>query len=88
MLNVENELKELGEGWEVKDNMLSKTFTFKSYLKTMSFVNAVAWLANKVVHHPDMLVSYGKVTISMTTHDAGNVLTEKDFQLARLISEL
>lgn len=88
MLDVQSELTKLGEGWEINDNMLSKTFTFKSYLKTMSFVNAVAWLANKVVHHPDMHVSYGKVVISMTTHDAGNSLTEKDFQLAKLISEL
>ncbi len=88
MLNIDTELDKLGEGWSVSDNMLTKTFNFKSYLKTMSFVNAVAWLANKVIHHPDMHVSYGKVVISMTTHDAGNKLTEKDFELARLISEL
>lgn len=77
------------KNWEVIDGKkLKRTFEFKSYLKTISFVNAVAWVANKEMHHPDLEVSYNKCIVSITTHDEGNTLTPKDFNLARLIDEL
>lgn len=77
------------KNWEVIDGKkLKRTFEFKSYLKTISFVNAIAWIANKEMHHPDLEVSYNKCVVHITTHDEGNTLTEKDFRLARLIDEL
>jgi len=84
----ETELKKLS-GWIFipEKNCLSKEFSFKSYLKTISFVNAVAWLANKENHHPDLIVSFGKCVVELTTHDEGGV-SEKDFKLAGLIDEL
>jgi 4a-hydroxytetrahydrobiopterin dehydratase len=84
----ENELKKL-PGWKyISDKKsLQKEFAFKSYLKTISFVNAIAWLANKENHHPDMIVSFGKCIVELTTHDEGGV-SEKDFQLAKKIDEL
>jgi 4a-hydroxytetrahydrobiopterin dehydratase len=86
---MEAKLKELAEGWSVVDGKkLSKKFEFKSFLKTMSFVNAVAWEANRLVHHPDMEVSFSHCIINITTHDAGNVLTDKDFELAMAIDRL
>lgn len=89
MLSLESELKKLKDGWEViEGKKLRKTFEFKGFLKTMSFVNAVAWEANRVMHHPDMEVSFSKCVINITTHDAGNTLTEKDFTLARQIDSL
>lgn len=89
MLNVQDELEKLGRGWSVENgNTLVKTYEFKGFLKTMSFVNAVAWLANKVMHHPDMEVSFSKCKIKLTTHDEGYALTVKDFELANLIENL
>lgn len=89
MLNVEENLKQLSSGWECIDgSKLTKTFEFKGFLKTMSFVNAVAWVANKEMHHPDMEVSFSKCVINITTHDAGNSITEKDFSLAKAIDNL
>lgn len=79
----------LSDGWkEVEGKKLSKEFKFKGFLKTMSFVNAVAWEANRLMHHPDMEVSFNKCIINITTHDEGNVLTEKDYQLASAIDKL
>jgi len=89
LLNPSEELNKLNEGWEViADKKLTKTFQFKGFLKTMSFVNAVAWVANKHMHHPDMEVSFNKCTINLTTHDDGNILSEKDFLVAKSIDEL
>ena len=73
MLSTEEMLKELGPTWEYLDGKkLRKVFEFKGFLKTMSFVNAVAWEANRIMHHPDMEVSFNKCVINLTTHDEGN----------------
>lgn len=73
--------------WNEKDNTITKTFVFSSYLDGIDFVNEVANLSEQENHHPDITVGYCKVTISLTTHDAGS-LTEKDFKLAKLIDDL
>lgn len=89
MLNIKNELESINEAWEVVgEKKLRRVFQFKGFLKTMSFVNAVAWEANRVMHHPDMEVSFNKCIINITTHDEGNILTEKDFLLAKQIDQL
>ena len=67
--------------WNEKDNTITKTFEFSSYLDGIDFVNEVANLSEQENHHPDITVGYCKVTISLTTHDAGS-LTEKDYKLA------
>lgn len=80
---------DLNEGWETIDGKkLRRVFEFKGFLKTMSFVNAVAWEANRIMHHPDMEVGFNKCVINITTHDAGNTLTDKDYQLAQAIDHL
>jgi len=89
MLDIETQVNELNSEWELKDKTkLRRVFEFKGFLKTMSFVNAVAWEANRIMHHPDMEVSFNKCIINITTHDEGNTLTEKDFQLAKNIDLL
>ena len=70
--------------WNEKDNTITKTFEFSSYLDGIDFVNEVANLSEQENHHPDITVGYCKVTISLTTHDAGSI-TEKDYKLAKLI---
>lgn len=80
---------EISKDWAViEERKLRRVFEFKGFLKTMSFVNAVAWEANKLMHHPDMEVSFNKCVINITTHDSGNTLTDKDYKLAAAIESL
>ena len=68
--------------WRRAGEMISRTFEFKDFPAAMDFVNAVATLAEQAQHHPDIDVRWNKVTLALTTHDAGG-LTRKDFALAR-----
>ena len=68
--------------WKRDGEIISRTFEFKDFPAAMRFVNAVAELAEQAQHHPDIDVRWNKVTLALTTHDAGG-LTEKDFALAR-----
>src|SRR4051812_22203283 len=70
-------LREL-KGWSCEDNELRKTALFKNYYETMAFVNAVAYIANREDHHPDMDVSYSRCTLRFSTHSVGG-LSENDF---------
>ncbi len=60
-------------GWEYENNRLTKTFRFANYYETLAFVNAVAHVAHRQDHHPDLSVHYGRVVVSYSTHDAGGV---------------
>jgi len=60
-------------GWEHSDKRLTKTFKFANYYETMAFVNAVAYIAHKQDHHPDLSVHYNRVVVVYSTHDAGGV---------------
>jgi 4a-hydroxytetrahydrobiopterin dehydratase len=75
------------EGWIVEGKELHLTRKFKDFLEAIAFVNLLVEPAEKAGHHPDLAISYNKVTVSLTTHDAGG-LTEKDFDLAQVISHL
>ena len=74
---IRENIKEL-QGWGVKNKTIVKTFPFENYYETVSFVNAVAWIANQADHHPDILFGYKTCQITYTTHSA-NGLTENDF---------
>lgn len=67
-------------GWELADDgsALTRTFKFKNYYETMSFVNALAHIANREDHHPDLSVHYDKCVVRYSTHDVGG-LSENDF---------
>ena len=72
--------------WNKNKQILEKTFTFDNFVKAMEFVNKVGDIAEKQKHHPNILIfSYNKVKISLTTHDEGNKITEKDISLAKEI---
>ena len=81
--------KNLAPGWEVSGNSkeIRKDFRFKGYYKTMSFVNAVAWIANAQGHHPDLEVGYNHCLVRYTTH-AIDGLSENDFICAVKIDAL
>lgn len=68
--------------WKPEGQVISRTYEFPDFVVAMKFVNVVAALAEQAQHHPDIDVRWNKVTLALTTHDAGG-LTEKDFALAR-----
>lgn len=68
--------------WKRNGAVIARTFQFGDFPAAMNFVNAVAALAEQARHHPDIDVRWNRVTLALTTHDAGG-LTEKDFALAR-----
>jgi 4a-hydroxytetrahydrobiopterin dehydratase len=78
-------------GWSVEDPgdhlQLTKTYRFKGFLPAVDFVNLIAPIAESEGHHPDLLVSYGSVTVRLWTHAAGG-LTENDFILAARIDQV
>ena len=76
-------------GWTYIESQKSivRKFEFKGYLKTIGFVNALAWLANKANHHPDLYVTFNTCAVTLTTHDLGGV-SELDFKLAAEINQL
>ncbi|HJN37861.1 MAG TPA: 4a-hydroxytetrahydrobiopterin dehydratase [Gammaproteobacteria bacterium] len=85
---IHEHLKSLDK-WSLETNTstLTRTFKFNNFYQTMSFVNAVAWVANQEDHHPDLEVSYGSCTVNLSTH-AVNGLTDNDFIMAAKISDL
>jgi 4a-hydroxytetrahydrobiopterin dehydratase len=74
--------------WIEKNNKLSKEFQFKDFQQAFAFMTRVAFLAEKANHHPNWSNVYNKVSIELTTHDEGNVVTEKDRQLAKAIDSI
>ena len=73
-------------GWELQGEALRRRYQFPDFKAAVAFVNRVAGLADAADHHPDILVEYDKVTLTLSTHSAGG-LTELDFALARQIDE-
>lgn len=74
--------------WIEENNQLKKTFRFKNFSEAFSFMTHIAMIAEKMNHHPDWRNVYNTVEISLYTHDAGDVVTEKDRKLAAAIDKL
>jgi 4a-hydroxytetrahydrobiopterin dehydratase len=74
--------------WTNDNNVLYKKFEFKNFSEAFAFMTRVAIEAEKMDHHPKWTNVYNKVEIWLTTHDAGNMITEKDKKLAALIDGL
>ncbi len=74
-------------GWELVDGQISRTVTRKDFRDALLFVNAVGFLAERANHHPDIFLSWNKVTLTLVTHSAGG-LTAMDFALARQVNDL
>ena len=73
--------------WQQEGKTITRTFKFKNFVEAIAFVDELVEPAEAAEHHPDIAVSYNKVTVSLTSHDAGG-LTQKDFDLAKTISAL
>lgn len=85
---VNNRLTQLSDNWSHgNNNQIVGEFGFKNYYHTQAFVNAVAWLAHREDHHPDITFGYKNCHIELTTHAIGG-LSENDFILAAKVDQL
>ena len=76
------------DGWNVVDGALSRRLVFADFAAAFAFMTRVARIAEDEGHHPDWSNSWNVVNISLRTHDAGGVITERDLRLARRINEV
>lgn len=74
--------------WTSSNNALERTFTFTNFIEAFAFLTKVALIAESINHHPMWTNEWNKVIIRLSTHDAGNIVTEKDLELAKLIDDL
>jgi 4a-hydroxytetrahydrobiopterin dehydratase len=74
--------------WKESDNKLQATFKFKDFTQAFSFMTEVAFKAEKLQHHPDWHNVYNTVDFALSTHDAGDTVTDKDRALAQEIDEI
>jgi len=76
------------DGWSYEDDTLTKTFEFTDFRAAISFIVRLSFYAEEMAHHPELENVYNTVTVSLTTHDAGNEVTETDVELATAIEEV
>lgn len=74
--------------WEEKNNKLNKKFTFGNFREAFAFMTQVALIAEKMDHHPEWKNTYNELEIWLYTHDAGDIVTEKDHKLASAIDKI
>ena len=74
--------------WKEQNNALIGEFKFSNFTKAFAFMTQVAFIAEKLEHHPEWSNVYGRVTIKLTTHDAGNTITEKDRTMSEAIEKV
>lgn len=75
------------EGWTQEGGEITRTFVLPSFPMALAFVSAVGYLAEKADHHPDILIRYRKVALTLSTHSEGG-LTQKDLDLAKQLNDL
>jgi 4a-hydroxytetrahydrobiopterin dehydratase len=74
--------------WKEENDKLRREFTFKNFREAFAFMMRVAFLAEELNHHPNWSNVYNKVVIELTSHDAGNKVTERDYKLAKAIDAI
>ena len=74
--------------WKESDNKLIKEFVFKNFVEATGFVTRVSIISEKFDHHPEINILYDKVIIKLSTHDLGNIISEKDYALSKQIDNL
>lgn len=83
---IDAALSELGS-WTIQNEKLHQQFQFSSFVEAFGFMSSVALVAESMGHHPEWFNVYNRVTVDLTTHDAGGI-TQKDVDLARRMNEL
>jgi 4a-hydroxytetrahydrobiopterin dehydratase len=84
--DIHEQLQQL-DGWRLHDDKLQRQFVFGNFVEAFGFMTQVALLAEAMNHHPEWSNVYNRVTIDLTTHDAGGI-TERDFNLATRINRV
>ena len=74
--------------WKEENNKLTRSFKFNNFIEAWGFMTQIALIAEKQAHHPDWRNVYNTVEITLTTHDEGNTVTDKDKKLAEAINQL
>jgi 4a-hydroxytetrahydrobiopterin dehydratase len=74
--------------WNESDGALRSELTFADFAEAFAFMTRVGLIAQEQGHHPDMAISWNRVTITITTHDSGSIVTEKDRKLAAAIDDM
>ncbi len=89
MLNlkeIQDNMEELKD-WSLESDSITKEFSFQNFKESLNFVNHVGELTEKHNHHPDIMITYNRVRLSLTTHSEHG-LTKKDFDLAKEIDQI
>ncbi|MEK6856199.1 MAG: 4a-hydroxytetrahydrobiopterin dehydratase [Nanoarchaeota archaeon] len=86
LVKIQQRMVELKD-WNFEGNSISKELSFLSFRESVDFINKIAELAEKVNHHPDILISYNNVRLVLTTHTEKG-LTDIDFEMAKMIDSL
>ena len=84
---IQERLGQLAADWSLEGNVIRRPYKFKDFIAAVAFVDRLVAPAEAAGHHPDLEISYNRVTVTLTTHDAGG-LTQNDFDLAREIDRL
>ena len=75
-------------GWTFAEDKLSREYRFANFTEAMGFINEMAFACEKANHHPELFNVYSRVEIGLTTHDAGNKVTQKDVDLAAELEKI
>jgi 4a-hydroxytetrahydrobiopterin dehydratase len=78
---------QLNSNWVEFNNKLERNFIFSDFKKALKFINEISIICEDEKHHPEINWIYNKITLKLSTHDAGDIITEKDIKLAKLIDE-
>ena len=81
-------IQEYNKMWTEKNDKLVKIFEFNNFVEAFGFMTKVAIIAEKMDHHPNWSNVYNKVSIELSTHDAGGIVTDKDRELAKAIDAI
>ena len=84
--SIQDRLADL-EGWSLEGRIITREFEFEDFVGSIRFVDSLVEPAEAMNHHPDLGISWNKVTVAITNHAEGG-LTEKDFELARKVQSL
>ena len=83
---IQDEMQELRD-WFIESSSITKDFSFKDFKESLNFVNKVGEIAEKHDHHPDIMINYNLVRLSLTTHSEKG-LTKKDFDVAKEVDKI
>lgn len=74
--------------WITTKKTIKKKFKFKSFDESIKFLNKIAEISKKLNHHPEIFIKFDEVWLKLQTHDAGSIVTKKDYNFAKIVDEI